>query len=358
MSARSLGWLAATAFAALLLAFLGQRSDDGSGSSGDAVGSLLLPELRENLNDVDSLVLTGARNEALVSLTLSDAGWTIGEHDGYPADIGKIRSALVALADARVVEEKTRDPGFYDRLGVEDIGTVEASGIAIEIGSSERAFPLVILGEEQGANQRFARRASEALSMLIDVNPNLPRSSAQWLQAELLDIESRRIQRIEIEHADGGRLSLVKSDRDQTTFDVENIPEGRELQYSTIANVTGNALRNLRLEDARSRFQSQSEPTATSRFVMFDGLIVTATSELDDETEWLSFAAEFDSDQAARFTTEPVEGSLAAAEEPADLADEAARINLRLGAWRFRIPSHLHDQMTRRIEDLLSASDD
>jgi hypothetical protein len=360
VSSRSFLWLAGVAVVAILLAVLGQRFQGTSVNGGDTVGSPLAPSLRDRLNDVERVTLIGAGNETRVSLVRGESGWSVAEHDGYPADVAKIRNALVALADATVVEEKTRDAAFYDRLGVEDIAGADASGVGVMIEAGGQTLPQLILGGEQGSNQRFARRAGEDLSLLIDANPDLPLGSAQWLLPDLIDIESARIQRIDIEHADGERLMLVKTARDDTSFEVADVPEGRELQYSTIANVTGNTLRDLRLDDARAMPAEAGDPDVTTRFYMFDGLVVTATSRNEDGANWLSFEAAFDPAQAADFAIEALDdGEVTGdAEGTSDAASEADSLNARLGSWQFRIPAHLHDQMTRRMEDLLRAPED
>ena len=38
----------------------------------------------------------------------------------YPADVAKLRKLLLALGDAKIVEEKTSSPANYPIIGVED----------------------------------------------------------------------------------------------------------------------------------------------------------------------------------------------------------------------------------------------
>ena len=55
--------------------------------------------------------------------------------------------------------------------------------------------------------------------------------------------------RVTVTHPDGEVVSVAKADADQSNFDVEAMPEGRELQYASIANVMGTVLSNLGLQD-------------------------------------------------------------------------------------------------------------
>jgi len=283
----------------------------------------------------------------------------VAEQDGYPADVATIREVLVALAEARIIEQKTSDPAFYDRLGVQPLDAADATGTGIRIATADSEFPTVILGSSSGKSYRFARLADEPTSVLIDKNPEPARDPVQWVLPEIVDLRSARVQRVEISHADGDRLTISKSAREDNNFTVQNVPEGRELQYPTVANVVGNALRELRLEQAARVESPPPETAVTSEFWTFDGLVVTALGMEINGENWLRFTARFDADQALRFADDTVDGSVAS-EESADQDSsgsqpqaEADELNERLGGWRFRIASYQYEQMTRRMADLL-----
>ena len=94
-------------------------------------GGLLLPGLGEDLDQVTRVTVTGAGNEPIATLQRDeDGGWTIAEKAGYPADVAKVRETLIGLAEARIVEAKTANPEFYDRLGVEAVENEAAGGVA------------------------------------------------------------------------------------------------------------------------------------------------------------------------------------------------------------------------------------
>lgn len=396
MNAKTLVALVAVAAILIALAFVGELGERrGATTTGD-IGAALLPDLEAELNSIDHVAVVGAGRKPVATLTRTADGWTIAELDGYPADVVKIRKALVALADARILEDKTSNPDYYSRLGVDAVDADDARGLEISISTADHDFPAIIVGDLSGKSDRFVRRADEERSYLIDHDPDLSTNAAQWADSEIIDVASARIQRVEITHADGERLVISKSGRDQTSFDVENVPEGRELQYATIANVTGGALRQLRLESAARLSEAPPSPATTSEFRTFDGLVVTVTGfPVEDET-WVSFAARYDADQAQRFAPESAEGGAGesegaagddnapageataeAADENADQAaddsgaggatseatagnsvqQEAATIEARVGGWRYRIPEHQYDQMTRRMEDLLKPAE-
>lgn len=352
MNNRSLVIVAMAAALFLVLALLGQNGSD----SPSADNELLLPGLADALNEVTEITLVKAANETYATLRRGDDGWTLAEKDGYPANVIAIRQALAAISEARVAEIKTANPDFYDRLGVAGVERSDSAGTAVTIATASENFPAVVFGDTESSGYRYARLADADQSLLLNRDPELPRDAAQWLATEILDVRGARVQRVQIAHADGERLTIEKLERSQTNFSVQPIPEGRALQYPGVANVIGNALRELALENVRRPPETDSVVVATTEFETFDGLVVTATAIELDDGNWLRFEAEFDSDQAVRFATEPVDGDIAeAADGDGDPRDQAAAINATVAGWLFRIPSFKHDQITRRLEDLLQA---
>ena len=377
MNGRTLTILAIVAVIVGLLAVAGQNIDRGSGPDGALTGTALLPDLAGRLDALERVRVVTAGGVDAVSLRRDGDRWVVEQQDDYPADVALLREALVALAEATVVEEKTANPDFYSRLGVESVALDTAAGTAVRLEAEGDALPLVILGGESGSG-RFARLDDAATSVLIDTNPEFATEAAQWLVPDLLDVRSERVSRVTITHADGETVSIAKASPDESTFAVLAIPEGRELQYASVANVTGNALRELRLEAARAATDTP-DATVTSEYRTFDGLVVTIRGFAIDDEEWIGIEAGFEpataaddeADAAAAVAAGDAESGpagdtqndgnegdeAAAAEAPAaDAArDEADAINARLAGWLFRVPSHIYSQMTRRMEDLLQA---
>lgn len=340
MNARTFGIMAIVAVLLAVLAFVGQRGSDTASIAGDTAGQSLLPTLGSALGAVDLIEISGAGPERLVTLEREDERWTVAEHDSYPAAPGQISALLIALSEATIVEEKTANPAFHSRLGVEAIDSDDATGIGLTLVAGADRFELV-LGDSYGSSGRYARLAGSAASVLIDRNPEVARDPGDWLARGILAIAGSRVRQVTIEHADGEALVIQKTEPGQANFSVDAVPEGRELQHAAIANVTGSVLQNLELEDVSGESDTAGEPLARIEFLTFDGLRLTAEATAAGEGEpWI------------RFTADTADGS---DETDADVAAEAAEINARLAGWRFRIPAYQYSQLTRRMEDLLRA---
>ncbi|MDX1563707.1 MAG: DUF4340 domain-containing protein, partial [Gammaproteobacteria bacterium] len=322
------------------------------------------------LEDIERITISGAGAERLVTLERQADGWVVVEQDGYPADFAKVRQLLVGLAEAEIVEEKTANPDFYARLGVEPVATPDAGGLEIGLQTSSGTGFDIVLGAPYGSDERYARIADALQSVLIDRNPDVPREPSQWVVTEIVDIPSSRIRRVEVRHDDGERLVIHKSEPAEANFAVDGVPDGRELQYEGVANVTGNLLSGLSLEQvaAAEGASAGDVPAADDEaaaadgtaalvadFHTFDGLVVTITAD-DSDPPWLTFRAR--TDASAELDGESDEDAEAAEAADVDLmaaATEADALNARLAGWRFRIPAYQTNQLARRIDDLLAA---
>ena len=222
MSRKALIVLAVVLVVLGALAYFGQ----GGRSTAPTAGGPLVPGLEAALNDVAQVTITKAGGETVATIEKHADGWTVAEKGGYAADVAKLRQNLRALAEAKILETKTANPAFYDKLGVQDIASDKATGLAVAISVPGKDFGTLILGDAKGSKQRYARRASEAQSYLIDRDPSFPKTAAQWLDPVILDVRGNRVRQVTIKHPDGEVVTISKPDPDAMNFDVAGVPEG------------------------------------------------------------------------------------------------------------------------------------
>ncbi|MGD8339221.1 MAG: DUF4340 domain-containing protein [Gammaproteobacteria bacterium] len=352
MNKKNFGILVLIAGACIVLALASRLGDNSDTIAGNSAGTPFLQGLAAELDAVDGVRIDGPGLERLVSLDRGDDGWVIEELGGYPADRTEVNALLIALGEAIIVEEKTADPEFHERLGVEDIASPDAAGVLVSLTSGGARSYSAVFGGSYSGEQRYARIADSDQSVLIDRDPDIPTDPTEWVLDRILDLDAGRVQRVEISHQDGESLIIRKDARADTNFAVDDIPADRELQYAGIADVTANLVSGLSLDEVERRPATAAEPETVIEFWTFDGLVVQVTTEAaaDDGGPWLSFSARFDGDQAAAFAVEDTS-------QP-DISAEADEINARLADWRYRIPSYKVGQLTRRMDDLLLAQAD
>ena len=384
-----------------------------------AGGNLVFPELKSRLNDINAVTITDADGQITLRRETDDDApdgrWVAADFGGYPVDTGSLRQLLLAIADARKLEQKTSDPELYGRLGVGDPRENDGSGLLVSARGDSAAVAL-ILGDTAQGEFRYARIPEEAPSWLISENPTLPAERAGWLLAEIVDIDTSRIESAVIQHADGEVIALRKAGANDPNFEVEDIPEGRELRYPSVANSIAAVVSSLNLEDVRraaakdgSAEGAEEDAAVTVKFRTFDGLELllrayrhsdatpdaetdeanaeTGNDSDDDEQYWIALTATASAPPAgeeARPAAEdadgpdageaPIEATADSAEDADDSADpeageapveatadpakEAADINDRVSGWMYRIANYKADQLMRRWEDLLSEPED
>jgi hypothetical protein len=338
MTQRTVATLAAIA-AGLVLLLVVVRNVNMDG--GVVTGRLLLPDFAPLANDIREVRITGADDGSGVTLEREDDGWVVVERSEYPADMGKLRPLVVALSEAGIVEEKTSNPEYYDRLG---LGDPESGGNGTRVKvSGEGVESTVIFGTTAQGENRYARLADEPASFLVNVNPELPQSPDDWLDPQILDIAADSVRLVTIEHPDGERIELARPD-DATTADfiVVNLPEGRELSYPSVATGIGGALDPLELVAVRPR--SDAAAGTSAYFTTASGLELRVDlieegdeEETSDSATWLRFSVGANGEETRA---------------------EAEALNARLGNWEYRVADHKTQLLTRRWDDLLAPTEE
>lgn len=388
MSARTLLLLAIAAAVALAGGFWASSIREPVAVSG--VGAPLIDGLDENVNEVAAIHVYSTAAEPAVTVRRSEQAWRVGQKDDYRADHGQVRRLLLALADARLLEEKTSNPEYYSRIGVQD--PAEGGNVAIELDGV--AAPRIIVGNRENSRDAFyTRRAGEATSWLANGDIAAPTDPMQWLAREVIDLPAAQVAEVEIAHADGETLRIAKSAFGQAGFDVAGVPDDAELQRANIADPIGAVLASLSFDDVYSPASLEfPERTARITWRTFDGLVVAADLSSTDNAYYARFEADTDAAMAAKFQAQAAEdeagdepaasdaadetgdasdsgeGNSEAAAGPVEVAeptpappdmsaaqDRATELNDSLSGWVFELPKYKYDQMTRRMADLLKS---
>ncbi|HEX2139289.1 MAG TPA: DUF4340 domain-containing protein, partial [Woeseiaceae bacterium] len=230
MSARTIRILVAAVVVLFAAVFLLDRQR----STGGDTDELLFPDLKEQLDAVTEVTVTDA--DGKLTIVREGDRWSVPDKGGYRANTAALRDLLIAIAEARKIEQKTSNSEFYDRLGVQAPQEEGSTGILLEAtGPGAAAFAL-ILGDPVQREFRYVRVPDEAQSWLIDRNPDVPDDAAGWLASEIVDIPAAQVQSVSITHDDGEKIRLHKENADAANFAIEDIPEGRELSYPSVGN--------------------------------------------------------------------------------------------------------------------------
>jgi hypothetical protein len=350
MSKKHFSWLliVTVVVAALVLLIPGKTSRESSFEKHPIV-----PGLAAVVNELDYLRLTAGGGEIIATLERRDGQWRVLEAASYSADWARLKALLSNLSRAEVIEEKTSNPKFYARLGVEDISADDAAGMLIEF-AEQAALPAVIVGNEaSGREGQYLRLQDEGKSALIDRKLDVPRERTQWLEQTIIDVADSEVVEASITHPDGEVLGARKVSADDEDFELLNVPDGREIKSVWSVNSMGGSLAALNLEDVRPDSELDWSDAVVFRLLTADGLHVKADLIVLEDEHWIRLLASTEksgSDEAGR--EDDVQSATSG-----DLADRVNKINSRVNTWAYRIPEHKFDTLTRRMSDMLKAEE-
>jgi len=313
--------------------------------------SVLVPGLAEQLNNVDAVRIIAPGNSLVADIRRTDTIWLVDNADNYPADIGTLRSHLLTLSEAVIVENTTALEENYPKLGVANIKTEDASGIQVEIDGITDPVKL-ILGNASSGNTSFARLAGQAQSWRISVAPAPGRTTLDWLDRNLTDIASADIQAIEINHADGESVAIKKS---ETGFELLNKPADKALQYDGALNSITGVMKNLDFDvviSATELADKNAAPVATISATTTTGLIININAVSLDEEIWLTLNSGQDAELAIETGDED-----SATESATDAKTQSDALTAKLSGWAYKVPAFKSDWLLKRNADLLEESE-
>ncbi len=293
---------------------------------------LFAPELESRLAEITKVELHTAGEDAF---TLEETGtdtWVAPDKARYNVDLGQLRKTLRTLATAKVVEVKTANPDWHEKLKLQDV--VDASDTTVEITAYAGDEPvLAVLLGRTGQGGQYVRRVGENQTWLIDQSLRPGATPADWLDKALVNIKRADLRSAEVTPVEGPAWSLERLGDDTTDFVLKPAPpEGRERNGAN-NNRLLSALSNLRLLDVREADAADAEATwHRVSFSRFDGLSVTAKVRQDGSKYWLQL-------EATRGEPTPVEDGQPARDT--DAADALAQdIERRAKGRTFEVSSY------------------
>jgi len=378
MKPKSIAILAVVTLALAAAAVWAIRERDTQAAPIARQGERVFPDLAKRINDVTAL--TVADKDSTFTVERTGETWGVADKGGYPVDVGKVKELVVAVSEFRIVDEKTRNPELYSKLGVEEVSAPEASSTQVTLEDRDgQVLADVVIGKPRtgrgagGQSTLYVRRKGWEMAHEVTGRIHVDGEVSNWLDKQIAKIERKRVREVTTTHPDGGQLVVWRDTPEQENFQIQDLPEGGELQYPGVANVVGGALEWLNLEDVKpaSEVDFEGHPVTTTEFTTFDGLVVTArTAEIDDRV-WMKLSAGFDESQRQAPAivppppSQPVEGEQAAPEpedpqtpetvgkKPEEVREEAQTLEGKLSGWAYVVPGYTASYFRKHVEDML-----
>lgn len=264
----------------------------------DSHGMPLFPALAGELDAVTSISVRKGAAAPAVTLHKVAAQWTVAERGDYPADVAKVRKLLLALGDAKIVEEKTSSPENYPIIGVEDPAQPGASGAQITLTAGGAQIS-VIVGKPSGPGY-FARRGGESRSYLVEPPLSLDAEPRFWIDSRLIDVPTKSIQRIEIKPAAGAGYVIQRLKPAEDGFGLDRTPPGRKALDAHALAPSASMLRALDAEDVTAASAMDFSGATRAVITLAGGDTITLEGLAVGDKHWIRVQAEKDAALAAK----------------------------------------------------------
>ena len=387
MTTKTLTILAVVAVVLIAVAALVfQRKDATLPQTGQPV----FPGLMAAINDVSEMSVS--TQSGTITILRGDDAWRVKEKHDYPADMGKVREALVGLAELKILEPKTGKPEFHEKLGLRDIDAEGSLSTGVTLkDAAGNVLAEIIVGHDRPAKgnpdhkEVFIRKPGNPQTWLAMGKLLVEKNPGEWLDKDLVRVEPERVRRLRVLYPDKTRLVLEKAQPADLDYQVVNLPEGLEIQSQFTVNNVVSTVTSLSLDDVkpRSEIPFDEQPFVTAVFETFDGLQGTVQLLQKDEKHYVKVSAAFNADLIRKPEPEKEldateESRLPAAEQTeaaardqeatadpeqpkikpeADVKAEIEALNKKVAGWVYVIPKFRADAILKKPQDLLKTSD-
>lgn len=278
-----------------------------------------------------------------LALKRGEQEWLLASRHDYPADMGKLRTLVSDLVDARLFEKKTAKAESLPKLGLAEPGAGEGSAVSLKLIGDGVQYAILI-GKKAATGGRYVRFADSTQSWLLDRNIQLPAETGEWLEPGFLDIEGEHWRRVEI-ITEAGTVKLNKASRDEQGFVLEGIPAGKKLAYDGVTNAIGGAFDALRFEDVLPLSALGRESMeSTARFTAWNGFVLQVEI-YEQDGKWVRFKAEYPPESE----TDTKESSW---------LQDVRVLSGKLAKFAYRLPSYKLGLLQKNMDDFTEEKTD
>lgn len=326
----------------------------------------LFPDLAKRANDVAALELESTKGK--IRIERSNDAWVIPDKGGYRAKADLTRKNILGIIGLETLEPRTDKPELYNLIQVNepkdyqpaDEAAKSEAGPIIARLLDDKGQPLaaLVVGKvktrELGSRpaEIHVRKLGEARAWLAKGRVDLPADMSAWLDKDMVKIERARVASAYVQHADGEKLTLLRTNAADGTakddFRPAGIPAGKKVASQYDANSLPGALAFISFDDvAKADSKDFSKPTL-SVIETLDGVRVTIKSiPAADKKAWIAVALEYD----PALVKPDAENTALFKEDAAKKQVEEA--NARMQDWAYLISEYAARDISRRLAELL-----
>jgi hypothetical protein len=307
-------------------------------------GASLLPGFPTQASKVAKIEIR--QGDKSITLARDKEGWLLADRGGYPAKPEAVRGLLVKLAQAELVEPKTRNKDRYALLELEDPAAKDAKSRLVRLLDDKGGLVAEsIVGKRRydafGGNKSatYVRKPGDTQTWLSSADLSVPVEVRDWVQPGVLDIPATKIAKVTVEVPGEEPLVIARDAGDATKYTLASIPDGKKLKEGGGGGLDAivRAAGNIELEDVR-KASAEAAPAgdlSVAKLEAEGGLGVTLKLRKEGENTWVS---------------------LEASGADGDAKKTAEEIVRKAQGWEFKVPAYKAQSILKRRADLFEAS--
>lgn len=307
-----------------------------------ATGEPLAPGLAAKLNSNSLTTIEIQQGDKSITLERKGVQWTLKERNGYPVNAEKARTLAVQIAQAALVEPRTKSKKRHHLLELEDPSQPGAKSRHVRLLDDKGAVLAdVVIGKSKwgafGSDRPgvYVRRINEAQTWLATGDPRPVTELREWVSTTVFEVDTTKLRRLTIEHPGEPVVKLERGEGKDSTYKVAEIPAGKKMKSGVNLDAIPAAFSALELEDVRPLAQTPAGPAVS--VIRIEGKDVPSTTfrlRTEGDAVWVSMEAQGDSDATKK---------------------AAEAVNARAKSWEFKLPRWKVDAIMKRNADLFEA---
>ncbi len=380
MNAKNFSILAILTVAVVVAAFQLTQKEPVSSAA-----EKFFPNLGNVINEVTEINVN-TKSESITLLRGEDWQWRIKEKHSYPASLEKVQNLLLGAVHLTIVEAKTSNPSHYTKIGVEDISEEDAQSTLLTFKKTGGETVLkVIIGNDRMAKtdstrrEIYVRKQDDKQAWRTTGQLPIEDTLSNWLNQQIVDINSEKIRQINITHPEGDSLLVFKDSQKEEEYQLADLPDNAEVKLPYVLDNIATTLARLDFDEvapvSESEVKFNDDETTRAVFTTFDGLEVTMTTTAKDGKHYAKFAAAFN--QAAVVEPQKNEDEGASSEDKDDEAvssgiesqpekaeempiisaeKQAEKLNAKFKEWVYELSEYKVDDLAKTHDELISVS--
>ena len=229
-------------------------------SPGRVSGARMFPALASNAGTVAAIELRQGPN--VLTLEKAEGGhWRLKERGGYPVPADKVRTLMVSLAEADLVEAKTRVADRYGLIDLEEPTGAGAKSRSVRLLDAKGSvLAEAVVGKKRsdafgfGKSGTYVRKPGDAQTWLANADLDVSADLKDWVKTDVFQIDSSKVSRVTVEMPGEQPLKIERNADKKLT--VAGIPQGQKLKDEGTADSIARAAAYIDFDDVRKQTSS------------------------------------------------------------------------------------------------------